>query len=241
MEEKASVYWIRLPKHVDPYKEGYIGFTSTSIEERFKRHVKSAKHGSDYIIHKAIRKYGEDSLTVDTLFEGTIQEAYDEELKYRPKIWTGWNICAGGKGGNSPFIKSLWADPEMREHLEECGRKRMLTQWECEEYRKEIAQMTTDTWKDEETRRKRVEGISRGSYQRYERDGPWANPRTKKETWKNADKLIETWEANGKPGSHVLSRLTGYTVSSLQVIVKYFQSGWHPLEDDRWKRDFLHE
>lgn len=241
MDDKAYVYWIRLPHHKDPYKQGYIGFTSTSVEERFKRHVKSAKYGSEYIIHKAIRKYGEDSLVVDVIFEGTIEDAYEEEKKYRPTIWVGWNICAGGQGGNAPFIKSLWEDPEMRKHLEECGRKRMTAQWECEEYQKEMSKMTTDTWKDSETRKKRVDGISKGSFKRYERDGPWANPRTLRDTWKDAVNLMNAWEENGKPGCHVLSKITGYKVSSLQNIVKYFKSGWNPLEDERWKKEFYNE
>lgn len=79
----------------------YIGQTKVSLKLRFQNHLSAARRGKDYVIGKAIRKYGEDKFYIELLEECTI-----EELNNREKYWItffnstdnkfGYNISTGG-------------------------------------------------------------------------------------------------------------------------------------------------
>ena len=79
----------------------YIGQTKVSLKLRFQNHLSAARKGKDYVIGKAIRKYGEENFYIELLEECTI-----EELNEREKYWIsyfnstnnkfGYNISIGG-------------------------------------------------------------------------------------------------------------------------------------------------
>lgn len=79
----------------------YVGQTTSSINLRFKNHLSAARRGGDYIIGKAIRKYGESNFYVELL-----EECLAEELNEREKYWiaffnstanrNGYNMSIGG-------------------------------------------------------------------------------------------------------------------------------------------------
>lgn len=79
----------------------YVGQTHISIKLRFQNHLSSARRGFDYVIGKAIRKYGEDKFYVELL-----EECLLEELNKREQYWIsffnstnnkfGYNISIGG-------------------------------------------------------------------------------------------------------------------------------------------------
>lgn len=79
----------------------YIGQTRLSIRLRFQDHLSSARRGGDYVIGKAIRKYGEDKFYVELL-----EECLADELNEREKYWIsffkadksgyGYNMSSGG-------------------------------------------------------------------------------------------------------------------------------------------------
>lgn len=79
----------------------YVGQTKVSLKLRFQNHLSAARNGKDYIIGKAIRKYGEDKFYIELLEECTV-----EELNEREKYWIaffnstdnrfGYNISIGG-------------------------------------------------------------------------------------------------------------------------------------------------
>lgn len=81
--------------------EVYVGQTKVSLKLRFQNHLSAARNGKDYIIGKAIRKYGEDKFYIELLEECTV-----EELNEREKYWiaffnstdnrSGYNISTGG-------------------------------------------------------------------------------------------------------------------------------------------------
>jgi group I intron endonuclease len=82
-------------------KKVYIGQTHVSIKLRFQNHLSAARRGLDYVIGKAIRKYGEDKFYVELL-----EECTTEELNDREKYWIaffnstnnkfGYNMSIGG-------------------------------------------------------------------------------------------------------------------------------------------------
>ena len=79
----------------------YVGQTHVSIKLRFQNHLSAARRGLDYVIGKAIRKYGEDKFYVELL-----EECLVEELNEREKYWIaffkatdnrfGYNMSIGG-------------------------------------------------------------------------------------------------------------------------------------------------
>jgi hypothetical protein len=92
----AFVYHIHLPEQSGEYDKGYIGFTATTVSERFKEHVALAAIAENtYTLHNAIRKHG-DALVVTTLVEGSSEYCLDIEYRLRPYPNIGWNIACGG-------------------------------------------------------------------------------------------------------------------------------------------------
>lgn len=79
----------------------YIGQTTVSIKLRFQNHLSAAKHNKDYVLGKAIRKYGEENFYIEL-----IEECLEEELNEREIYWIsffnstnnkfGYNISIGG-------------------------------------------------------------------------------------------------------------------------------------------------
>lgn len=82
-------------------KKVYVGQTKVSLRLRFQNHLSAARRGKDYVIGKAIRKYGEDNFYIELL-----EECSKEELNNREKYWIsffnstnnkfGYNISIGG-------------------------------------------------------------------------------------------------------------------------------------------------
>lgn len=79
----------------------YIGVTKRGLRERVKCHRSSANNGSDYLIHRAMRKYGHDNIKFEVLVDFQedyeLARVYEWEMicKHRPE----YNLAAGGEGG----------------------------------------------------------------------------------------------------------------------------------------------
>lgn len=83
----------------------YVGFTNRSIEQRWAKHIKDAKHGSEFVLHKAIRKYGPDAFTISLEVEHENEEYCLNELEkltiesYGTHVDEGgYNMTYGGEG-----------------------------------------------------------------------------------------------------------------------------------------------
>jgi group I intron endonuclease len=85
--------------------KGYIGKTTTGIDNRIKRHLKSVKSGSNNYFHNALRKYGNENFDWEILYEGTTDtELKEKEIYFIEKHKTfyknnGYNMTFGGDGG----------------------------------------------------------------------------------------------------------------------------------------------
>jgi len=86
----------------------YIGKTSKSIEERFRRHFYHHKTGNTHL-YRAMRKYGFDSFSV-AMIEETSQ-LNEREIFWIKELQPEYNMTKGGDGGDSSksltFIKSI--------------------------------------------------------------------------------------------------------------------------------------
>lgn len=92
----------------------YIGKTVSSIAYRWDQHKSAAKHGVEWYLYNAIRKYGEDNFKIEQ-----IEEIKDELLNEREQYWIkyynsykeGYNMTIGGDGRISlqrDEIVELW-------------------------------------------------------------------------------------------------------------------------------------
>jgi group I intron endonuclease len=83
----------------------YVGITSTTPKSRWAKHVNSAKCGSDYALHRAIRSHGQAAFVITTIASGlTFADANEleqrtiEELNTKVGNGRGYNMTAGGRG-----------------------------------------------------------------------------------------------------------------------------------------------
>ena len=79
----------------------YIGQTTVDIRRRYLNHLSAARRGKDYIIGKAIRKYGADNFYIELLEECPIEQLNEREKYYIKKYKStnnkfGYNISIGG-------------------------------------------------------------------------------------------------------------------------------------------------
>lgn len=79
----------------------YIGQTKANIKLRFQNHLSAARRGKDYVIGKAIRKYGEQNFYISLIEKCNINNLNDRE-KYWISYYKstnnkyGYNISIGG-------------------------------------------------------------------------------------------------------------------------------------------------
>ena len=85
----------------------YIGYTHKLLTTRIKEHKSAAKNGSEYLLHKSIRKYGIDSFKWESIYESFDQQYLLEVMEnffikennsyYENNF--GYNMTFGGQGG----------------------------------------------------------------------------------------------------------------------------------------------
>ena len=103
-------------------KKSYIGKTEYSLEHRWNRHLSSAKNGSKFRFHSAIRKYGESCWdlsvieTYQTEDENFINERETHFIKlFESDTKKGYNATSGGTGG--------WMLPRCSQEVQEEWKK----------------------------------------------------------------------------------------------------------------------
>lgn len=84
----------------------YVGLTTTSLEERWERHLNQSRKQAS-LIHKAIIEFGEESFALDTLDRADdIKDLRKKEREWIQKLNTlspnGYNVTLGGEVGGSP-------------------------------------------------------------------------------------------------------------------------------------------
>jgi group I intron endonuclease len=102
----------------------YIGKTSKSIEQRFKRHFYNHKKGNTYL-YKSMRKYGFDNFIIETLEE--TPNLNEREMFWINELSPHYNMTKGGDGGDtskSPnFLKGIKNRPPPKPTYGMLGKK----------------------------------------------------------------------------------------------------------------------
>lgn len=112
----------------------YVGYTSKSLEERIKGHLRSSRNKNNkhyfYLFKSALRKYGIISFEWSVLYEcSSIKECCEKEKFYINKFDTispnGYNLTEGGNGGIqseetkskiSKSVKNYWIKNKENHH-----------------------------------------------------------------------------------------------------------------------------
>lgn len=84
----------------------YIGITTKTIEERFKKHLSSINEKTEQIpIRSAIKEFGKENFIIEKILVTDCKEkALNLEkfyIKFYKSIECGYNIANGGKGGDT--------------------------------------------------------------------------------------------------------------------------------------------
>lgn len=108
MKEFGRIYIIRNTIN----NKVYIGQTIKSVKHRFLNHLSAARRGKDYVIGKAIRKYGEENFYVETL-EECLKSKLNEREVYYINFYNATNTKFGynmSKGGNKVAERKIYDD-----------------------------------------------------------------------------------------------------------------------------------
>jgi len=244
----AEVYWIHLPEHTDMFSEGYIGFTSRGVAERYKEHVTSAKGSyratSCVKLYRAINKYGAENLVVDTLCLCDKEYGLALEHKLRPLPQVGWNIALGGSAPTlgkklSPEAKSKISatmsgrkfSDEHRSNMSKAAKGKVVSEETCRNISKAKTGLPghkhTDECKARLSKSKRL----------------YNHPQCVKDAWVIAHQIYDVHTIVGL-GCGNLANLFGSTASNMLHMIKSFKAGWNPYTDAdywTWREAYLKE
>lgn len=95
----------------------YIGITSQTIEKRLQRHFITANNGSNYAIHRAMRKYNKSFFAIKKIhiFSNKNELLLAESLfilYYNTKGKLGYNMTDGGEGVSG----QIWSAKRLKNH-----------------------------------------------------------------------------------------------------------------------------
>ena len=92
-------------KVTSPSGKSYVGITVGTTQQRWDRHVYVSSTGEGYAIGAAIRKYGREAFTVETILEAGREYLLEIEPKlielYGSQTPGGYNVASGGLGGRT--------------------------------------------------------------------------------------------------------------------------------------------
>lgn len=117
-DEKSGTYVVYCHTNVVTGKR-YVGWTSKSMNERWKKHVRDAWRGSRYF-HRSIVKYGEDAWKHEILETcSSSVEAKQLEKKWidvmiSNDMTKGYNGTGGGDGSSHPSVETRQRMSEAR-------------------------------------------------------------------------------------------------------------------------------
>ena len=186
-EDKYIIYWAKLESHDDPWRQGYIGYSGNTLDERKRSHYKKAKSNKQRNVHfhNALERYKEKvewSIIEQNL---TKDEALVLEEKYRPRINMGWNTDKGGvEAVSSEWYENIENKEAHRQRTSEATKKK-IAEKDTPEARSKRAKAV---WSDPEYKKLRageISGENNPAFGLFGKDHPAAG-HTKTEAGKKA-------------------------------------------------------
>lgn len=254
-----QVYWLHLAEHLDIHSEGYVGITSKTAIERFKKHCNVTDNGGDFSINKAIRKYGADNIVIDIVCITSDEHARWLERKLRPLPFIGWNMQCGGIG--NPYLtdeQRRSAVIKRNETLKERGglpSKEKHHNWKggtSQSYLRKHGNFVKKSKEliSKEAKLRNKDFIDNGGEwvscrpevklkfseahkKRFQELGWWVNSQANNKLWLSAAKVMVLRKRLSLP-KDLISEVIGVSKNSTPKLLSKLFSGWNPLEDNRW-------
>lgn len=127
------VYWHKLANHVDPYTQGYIGYTKVT-SSRFKG--KMIDRYRSRLMQSVLIEIEDFLIDTIILREGlSLELAVEIEEHYRPTRNLGWNVEKGGK-----VNKGLSKESKEKVRLSKLGNKYCLGKHISEEHKRVLSE-----------------------------------------------------------------------------------------------------
>ena len=130
----GSIYLITCNKN----NKRYVGQTVKDPKERFKEHIRSAKRGSEFPLHRAMRKHGVDAFTLETLCLCPIENLTNMEAYYAEIFESyGWDSPGGYNAVwcSESFMLGVKLSPEHIEKMRQSNLGRKLSPEHIEKLR----------------------------------------------------------------------------------------------------------
>jgi hypothetical protein len=234
---ESCLYWIKLKEHTDPRKQGYVGVSVSGINKRMSKHKYDAANGSDFIVHKAMRKYG-DNIEAVVLLKADQEFCLMVERELRPNYQTKgtWNINAGGElkqlGCKQTLdriekrvskLRGKVRSKEQREAMSKAfkGIKRSEATLLAQSLRRQ-GHITSEAVKIK---------IRESHLLKNSKIPAWGHPASKKEAWVRA---LDAFNYKSEFPDHKAAKLAKYLGLERNAIATMYTklcSGWNPHED----------
>lgn len=120
----------------------YVGCTKVSLERRWEQHRSAATKGSSLALHRALRKYGPGSFTIEPIeeVEGTYGALLSAEVRLIATHGTifpvGYNLTSGGEGVDYDVpvvrakqlagVRARSENPDWQQRTAEANRKKAM-------------------------------------------------------------------------------------------------------------------
>lgn len=221
----AIVYWIHLPEHTDVFSQGYVGYSSKSVEERYSKHVWDAtsKGKRNYRLHNTIRKYGSDNLVADVIIVGSEEYCLGMEARLRGAKNIGWNHAIGGSKPPSPLGRKV--SEETKKKSSEALKKTI--QGYTEEQRLERYAYLKGREFSDETRKKQRDA-------HLGKQAGWENPKAIKTVWASADVIAEYMHRNPSHGIKKVAKAFKLSEGNIKTLLNKLVDGWEPALNEKW-------
>lgn len=234
---KSCLYWIYLDGvHEDPKTSGYIGVSIKGASARFKEHIYAAKSGSNSIVHRAIRKYG-DSIQCKEILLADPEFCLLAEEMLRPvqEMKGTWNISKGGVSGRLGTTQS----EEAKTHLSEMnsgekswlfgkkGKDHPVFGKKASEESKAIRKIACKNNRFTEEAK-----IKAAEYSKSLK--PWEKQAARRNAfaWALAPEVYDMLKI-GTSQLNTASKLS-LTVSNIVTVIKNINTGWNPNTDEAY-------
>jgi group I intron endonuclease len=146
----------------------YIGKTSKTLEERFRKHLYNHLDGQTYL-YKAMRKHGIEN------FDISLVEEVTEDLDLREKYWIAelnptYNMTVGGDGGDTSSSPNFKFGIQQHHYTRtDYPGSRMLGKTHTSETKRKQSEKRTEHWnslsdEERENRSKKITGQKNGMY-----------------------------------------------------------------------------
>lgn len=242
----AFVYWLHLKEHTDILKEGYVGITSRTVQQRFGQHRNTKTHRNEHLQRVFKDKL---DIIVTTICECSIEYAGELESKLRPFERIGWNIAAGGntvsmtEEGRKRVSIALKGLKKPQHVLDAMNSARLLKpisdesrlKWsKASKGRKHTDQSKkkiSDSWIGRSPQIRKRESIE-SSIKTFAEKHPLDLPNQNKAAWLMCDLYyLEFLKGNSK---FVANKNVPNSNGGLVAMWKRFKLGFNPLVDERW-------